>query len=77
MKNNDQLLMADSELGRKVAMALLIVLGTVSGAAAWFCYYIMNIAGLLAFSGFLLFSAILVGCVGALVIYVREGKGFY
>ena len=77
MRQRDQLFDVDENLGRKVVMALVVVLGLVSASAAGLCYYVMNDAGLVAFTGFLIFSAVLVGCVGAFLIYLREGKGLY
>lgn len=77
MRQHEQLFDVDQDLGRKVVMALIVVLGLVSASAAGLCYYIMNDAGLVAFTGFLIFSAVLVGCAGAFLIYLREGKGLY
>lgn len=66
-----------SELSRKVVIGLAIIVGLVSGSLAGFCFYVMNSAGLLGYSGFLLFSGVLVTCVGTILIYLREGKGFH
>lgn len=77
MRQRDQLFEVEKDLGRKVVMALIVVLGLFSASLAGLCYYIMNDAGLLAFTGFLIFSAVVVGCAGAFLTYMREGKGLY
>lgn len=65
----------ENPLARKVVIGLAILLGVVSALLAGFCFYVMDSAGLLAYSGFLLFSGLLVTSLGAILIYLREGQG--
>lgn len=63
-----------SGISTKVILGLIVIIGIISAILAGGCFYLMDIAGLVAYSGFLLFGAVVVGCVGAVLIYLREGQ---
>lgn len=63
------------DLSTKVMMVLISLLGLVAAVLCGVCFYLMDVAGLLAYSGFLLFAAILIGCAGAVLVYLREERG--
>lgn len=73
MKKQDQLAIDSSILARRVVMGLVVILGIAAAGVAGFLFYIMNVAGLMAFMGFLLSIAVAIGCAGALLIYIKEG----
>jgi hypothetical protein len=63
------------DTGRAAVIVIATILGVVAASLAGFLFYAMREAGLWAYCGFLVFTALTVGCFGTVVTSVREGRG--